>query len=126
VLPALSSTLPCWDTQSELLPLPNQGVRSRYFAARASKPKDRVALALAVNVGSMAEEDSEQGIAHILEHLAFNATEVRSFRVDASGVSRAAGGGRVRKGDDTGALSVKICELDHELYVFTHLVVRTV
>ena len=46
--------------------------------ARASKPKDRVALALAVNVGSLVEEESERGVAHILEHLAFNATEVCS------------------------------------------------
>ena len=42
----------------------------------AAKPKGRLALALAVNVGSVAEEDHEQGVAHILEHLAFNATEV--------------------------------------------------
>ena len=47
----------------------------------ASKPKGRLALALAVNVGSLVEEDSEQGVAHILEHLAFNATEVRKESV---------------------------------------------
>ena len=44
--------------------------------AHASKPKDRAALALAVNVGSLVEEEHERGVAHILEHLAFNATEV--------------------------------------------------
>ena len=48
----------------------------RYYVAQASKPKDRVALALAVNVGSLVEEEAERGVAHILEHLAFNATEV--------------------------------------------------
>ena len=48
----------------------------RYFVRYAAKPKGRLALALAVNVGSVAEEDHEQGVAHILEHLAFNATEV--------------------------------------------------
>lgn len=48
----------------------------RYYVAHASKPKDRAALALAVGVGSLVEEDSERGVAHILEHLAFNATEV--------------------------------------------------
>lgn len=49
----------------------------RYFVRHAAKPKDRLALALAVNVGSLLEEDHEQGVAHILEHLAFSATEVR-------------------------------------------------
>lgn len=47
--------------------------------AHASKPKDRAALALAVGVGSLVEEESERGVAHILEHLAFNATEVLVF-----------------------------------------------
>ena len=34
-------------------------------------------MALVVAVGSLVEEDHEQGVAHILEHLAFNATEAR-------------------------------------------------
>lgn len=29
-------------------------------------------------MGSVAEEEHERGVAHIVEHLAFNATEVRS------------------------------------------------
>ena len=37
--------------------------------------RDRAALALAVNVGSIAETEEEQGVAHICEHLAFRATE---------------------------------------------------
>lgn len=52
---------------------------ARYYVAHASKPKDRVALALAVNVGSLVEEEEERGVAHILEHLAFNATEASQF-----------------------------------------------
>ena len=41
----------------------------------ARKPRHRVSVSLAVRVGSVVEQDSEQGVAHILEHLAFNATE---------------------------------------------------
>ena len=42
---------------------------------RTFKPKDRAALALAVDVGSIAEELDERGVAHLVEHLAFRATE---------------------------------------------------
>jgi predicted Zn-dependent peptidase len=41
----------------------------RYYVRATSKPKHRAALALAVKVGSVAEEDDEQGVAHIVEHL---------------------------------------------------------
>ena len=47
----------------------------RYFVQRTFKPKDRAALALAVDVGSIAEELDERGVAHLVEHLAFRATE---------------------------------------------------
>ena len=55
-----------------------QGVLSnwmRYYVHRAQKPKDRAALALAVDVGSVAEEEYERGVAHSVEHLAFRATQ---------------------------------------------------
>ena len=42
---------------------------------RTHKPKDRAALALAVDVGSIAEAPEECGVAHLVEHLAFRATE---------------------------------------------------
>ena len=58
----------------------------RYYVAHASKPKDRAALALAVGVGSLVEEEPERGVAHILEHLAFNATEVDSLSLWKSSV----------------------------------------
>lgn len=48
----------------------------RYYVKKCAKPQKRAALALAVNVGSAVERDDEQGVAHIVEHLAFNATEV--------------------------------------------------
>ena len=49
----------------------------RYFVRHCNKPKNRAALALAVNIGSVIEEEDERGLAHVVEHLAFNATEVR-------------------------------------------------
>ena len=58
----------------------------RYYVQKTHKPKDRAALALAVDVGSIAETEEERGVAHLVEHLAFRATEsndnfaiVRSF-----------------------------------------------
>ncbi|XP_062090970.1 zinc protease PQQL-like isoform X2 [Humulus lupulus] len=46
-----------------------------YYVRSNSKPRMRAALALAVKVGSVLEEDDERGVAHIVEHLAFSATE---------------------------------------------------
>ncbi|XP_068652946.1 zinc protease PQQL-like [Aristolochia californica] len=45
-----------------------------YYVRCNSKPKMRAALALAVKVGSVLEEEQERGVAHIVEHLAFSAT----------------------------------------------------
>lgn len=69
-----------WDEVLELGPadrhrhgeLPNG---MKYYVQRTFKPKDRAALALAVDVGSIAEEEDERGVAHLVEHLAFRATE---------------------------------------------------
>ncbi|KAJ4846270.1 hypothetical protein Tsubulata_008787 [Turnera subulata] len=46
-----------------------------YYVRRNSKPRMRAALALAVKVGSVLEEEDERGVAHIVEHLAFSATK---------------------------------------------------
>lgn len=46
-----------------------------YYVRRNAKPKMRAALALAVKVGSVFEEENERGVAHIVEHLAFSATK---------------------------------------------------
>ncbi|ONH97864.1 hypothetical protein PRUPE_7G214900 [Prunus persica] len=46
-----------------------------YYVRCNSKPRMRAALALAVKVGSVLEEENERGVAHIVEHLAFSATE---------------------------------------------------
>ena len=47
----------------------------RYYVQKTHKPKDRAALALAVDIGSIAETEEERGVAHLVEHLAFRATE---------------------------------------------------
>lgn len=46
-----------------------------YFVQSNSKPKNRIELRLVVKTGSANEEDDQQGVAHFIEHLAFNGTE---------------------------------------------------
>jgi zinc protease len=43
-----------------------------YYVRRNTKPEKRVMLQLAVKAGSVDETDREQGLAHFLEHMAFN------------------------------------------------------
>jgi zinc protease len=43
-----------------------------YFIRPNQKPENRAALRLAVNAGSVLEDDDQQGLAHFLEHMAFN------------------------------------------------------
>jgi len=52
--------------------LPN-GIR--YYIRKNGRPEKRVSLRLAVNVGSIYEENDQRGLAHFLEHMAFNGTE---------------------------------------------------
>ena len=47
----------------------------RYFILENSMPENRAYLTLAVNAGSVLEEDDERGMAHFVEHMAFNGTE---------------------------------------------------
>jgi zinc protease len=49
-----------------------------YYIQKNAKPENKVELRLAVNVGSTTERDDQQGIAHFLEHMAFNGT--KSFK----------------------------------------------
>ena len=44
----------------------------RYYIRKNTKPEKRVALQLAVKAGSVDETDEQQGLAHFLEHMAFN------------------------------------------------------
>lgn len=45
-----------------------------YYIRKNSKPENKVELRLAVNIGSTAERADQQGLAHFLEHMAFNGT----------------------------------------------------
>jgi len=47
----------------------------KYIIIENQKPKDRVSLQLVVNAGSLDEADDQQGIAHLVEHMAFNGTK---------------------------------------------------
>jgi zinc protease len=46
-----------------------------YYIKHNKKPEKKVDLRLVVKVGSILEEDSEQGLAHFTEHMAFNGTK---------------------------------------------------
>ncbi|XBQ17255.1 MAG: insulinase family protein [Oceanicaulis sp.] len=46
----------------------------RYAIVENDTPTGTVALRLVLNVGSLAEEDDQRGLAHFIEHMAFNGT----------------------------------------------------
>lgn len=46
----------------------------KYFIRQNGRPAARVSLRLAVNAGSLQEEPDQRGLAHFLEHMAFNGT----------------------------------------------------
>lgn len=46
----------------------------RYYIRKNAKPEKRIELRLAVNAGSMQEDDDQLGLAHFVEHMAFNGT----------------------------------------------------
>ncbi len=67
--------------QKQLLPF-NQAIRSgrlsngmEYFLLSHPYPKDTVTLRLIVDAGSVLENETQQGLAHFVEHMAFNGTE---------------------------------------------------
>jgi zinc protease len=43
-----------------------------YFIQKNNKPEKRVELRLVLKAGSILEDDDQQGIAHLIEHMAFN------------------------------------------------------
>ena len=69
-LPALSAPLPS-DPAVLRGTLPN-GLR--YFVRANGKPEKRAELRLVVNAGSILEDDTQRGLAHFVEHMAFNGT----------------------------------------------------
>ncbi|MEL6868042.1 MAG: pitrilysin family protein, partial [Bacteroidota bacterium] len=47
----------------------------KYFLRYNQKPEDRVEIRLALNAGSMQEDEDQLGIAHFVEHMAFNGSK---------------------------------------------------
>src|SRR5437868_1348436 len=66
----LKTVLPI-DSSVKTGTLPNGLV---YFIRRNPRPANRVLLRLAVQAGSVDEADDQRGLAHMLEHMAFNGT----------------------------------------------------
>src|SRR6185369_7113845 len=64
----LQDTIP-FDTAVRTATLPN-GLK--YFVRQNPRPEKRVSLRLAVKAGSLFEADDQQGLAHLIEHMAFN------------------------------------------------------
>ena len=46
-----------------------------YYLRVNKKPEGRIQFRLVTNAGSILEDDSQQGLAHFCEHMAFNGTE---------------------------------------------------
>ena len=46
-----------------------------YYIKANKKPEKRMELRLAVNAGSVCEDDNQQGLAHFMEHMCFNGTK---------------------------------------------------
>ena len=69
-MPRLTDTLPL-DPKVRVGMLPN-GLR--YYIRRNAKPEKRADLRLVVNAGSILETDQQLGLAHFIEHTAFNGT----------------------------------------------------
>ncbi|MEM1115741.1 MAG: insulinase family protein, partial [Bacteroidota bacterium] len=47
----------------------------RYYVRHNTEPEGRAELRLAVDAGSVLEDDDQRGLAHFVEHMAFNGTE---------------------------------------------------
>ncbi|MEO7156852.1 MAG: pitrilysin family protein, partial [Vicinamibacterales bacterium] len=68
---ALTRTLPI-DPAVRTGTLPN-GIT--YFIRQNARPANRVSMRLAVNAGAIQEDADQRGLAHFIEHMAFNGTE---------------------------------------------------
>lgn len=69
---------------SERIPLDSQVKTGKlengltYFIRKNARPEQKVELRLVLNAGSINEDDDQQGLAHMAEHMAFNGT--RNFK----------------------------------------------
>lgn len=68
---ALDRTLPI-DPAVKTGKLPN-GIT--YFIRENKRPANRVSMRLAVNAAAIQEDDNQRGLAHFIEHMAFNGSE---------------------------------------------------
>lgn len=68
--PALSTPLPV-DSKVTIGKLPN-GIH--YYIRKNARPEKRAELRLVVNAGSILEDNDQRGLAHFVEHTAFNGT----------------------------------------------------
>src|SRR5499427_838454 len=64
----LQDTMP-FDSAVRTATLPN-GLK--YYIRQNARPAQRVSMRLAVKAGSMMEADDQRGLAHLIEHMAFN------------------------------------------------------
>jgi len=46
-----------------------------YYIRQNHKPENRIEFRMVLNAGSILEDDDQQGLAHFIEHMAFNGTE---------------------------------------------------
>ena len=46
-----------------------------YYVKKNAKPEDKIEFRLAVNAGSILENEDQQGLAHFVEHMAFNGSK---------------------------------------------------
>src|SRR5439155_7075943 len=47
----------------------------KFFIRQNGRPEKRISLRLAVKAGSLFEADDQQGLAHLIEHMAFNGSD---------------------------------------------------
>ena len=67
----LNETIPV-DAKVKIGKLPN-GLT--YYIRQNKKPEQKVELRLVINTGAIMEDDDQQGLAHMAEHMAFNGTK---------------------------------------------------
>src|SRR6266850_7914134 len=68
---ALTDQMPV-DAQITMGKFPNG---MRYYVRANKKPEKRAELRLVVKAGSILEDEDQQGLAHLVEHMAFNGTQ---------------------------------------------------
>lgn len=68
IMDGVSNDIP--DDESVKIGMLDNGMK--YYIQKNSKPENRAELRLIVNAGSMQEDDDQLGVAHFVEHMAFN------------------------------------------------------